>query len=62
VGPLQKETGHLLMRDTVKAEELNDSFASTFSGKGSIHTAQVVESNDKNMEKVNLPAVSENQV
>ena len=42
------ETGDLVMRDTEKAEVLNDFFASVFTGKGSSHTAQVAESKGKN--------------
>jgi len=50
------------MRDTEKAEVLNDIFASVFTGKGSSHTTQAADSNGKNLEKVDLPSVSENEV
>ncbi|KFV15062.1 hypothetical protein N340_07525, partial [Tauraco erythrolophus] len=43
VGPLRKETGDLATRDMEKAEVLNDSFASVFTGKSSSCTAQVAE-------------------
>ena len=62
MGPLQKETGDLVMRDTKKAEVLNDFFASVFTGKGCSHTIHVAKSNGKNSEKVDLPAVSEDEV
>ena len=62
MGPLWKETGDLVTRDMEKAEVLNDFFASVFTSKGSSHTAQVAESKGKNLEKEDLPAVSEDQV
>ncbi len=62
VGPLQKETGDLVTRDMEKAEVYSDFFASVFSSKGSSHTTHFVESKVKNWEKVDLPAVSEDQV
>jgi len=40
---------------------LND-FALVFTGKGSSYSAQVAESNGKNLEKEDLPAVSEDRV
>jgi len=52
VGPLQKETGDLVTRDTEKPEVLNDTFASVFTSKGSSPTTQVADSNGKNLEKV----------
>ena len=62
MGPLWKETGDLVTRDEEKAEVLNDFFASVFTTKGSSHSAHVAESNGENVEKVDLPAVSEDQV
>jgi len=62
VGPFRKEAGDLVIRDTEKAELLNDFFASLFSGKNSSHTAQVAEGKGKNENKEDLPAVSEDQV
>ena len=56
-----KETGDLVMRDVEKAEVVIDFFASVFTGMGSSHTAQVVESTGKNWEKEDLPTVSEYQ-
>jgi len=50
------------LRDTEKSGVLNDFLASVFTGKGSSHDAQDVESNGKNLEKIDLPAVSEDQV
>ena len=41
---------------------LNDFFASVFTCKGSSHTAQATESKGKNMEKEDLPTVSEDHV
>lgn len=62
VGPLWKEPGDLVTRDTEKTEVLNDFFASVFTSKCSSHTAQAAESKGKNLEKEHLPAVSEDQV
>jgi len=64
VGPVQKETGDLIVRDTEKAEVLNDFFASVFTIKVSSHTIQAAESKGKNWEKEDkdLPAVSKDQV
>jgi len=44
-----------------KAEVLSDFFASVFTSKGSNHTTEAAESKGKNLEKVDLPAVSEDQ-
>jgi len=41
---------------------LNDFFASSFTGKGSSHTAQAAESKGKNWAKEDLTAVSEDQI
>lgn len=57
MGPLQEETGDLVMRDTEKAAVLNDFFISVFTGKGSRHTARAAESKGKNMEKIWLLSV-----
>ena len=62
MGPLRKETGDLVTRDTEKPEVLNDFFASVFTIRGSSHTTQVAGSSGKNLEKVDLPAVSEDEV
>ena len=62
MGPLWKKTSHLVTRDTEKTDVLNDLFFSVFIGKGSSHTAQVAESNGKNLEKEDLHAVSEDQI
>lgn len=43
VGPLHKETGDLVTRNTEKAEVFNNIFASVFIGKCSSHTTQVTE-------------------
>ena len=50
----------MVERDTEKAEVLNDFFASAFTCKGSSYTTR--ESKDKNLEKKDLSAVSEDQV
>ena len=47
MGPLQKETGNLVIRDTEKYDVLSQLFASVFTGKSSSHTAQVAESKGK---------------
>lgn len=62
MGPLWKENGDLVTRDTGKAEVFNDFFASAFTGKGCSHTAQAAESKAKNWEKEYLTTVSEDQV
>ena len=62
MGPLQKETGDLVIRDTEKYDVLSELFASVFTGKGSSHTAQVAESKGKNCEKEDLPAVSQDHI
>jgi len=62
VGHLWKETGDLVTRDMEKAEMLSDFLASVITGKGFSHTTHIAESNSKNLEKVDLPAVSEDQV
>ena len=41
---------------------LNGFFASVFTSMGSSHTAQDAESNGKNLEKEDLPALSEDQL
>ena len=41
---------------------LNDFFASVFAVKDSGHTAHVADSYSKNLEKVDLPTLSEDQV
>ncbi|GAB0203811.1 hypothetical protein GRJ2_002846700 [Grus japonensis] len=60
VGPLQNETGDLVVQDMEKAEVLNDFFASVFTGKCSSHTAQVTEGRD--WENEESPTVGEDQV
>ena len=55
VDPLQKETGHLVMRDTEKAEVFSDLFG--FIDKNSNCTTQVAERKGKNEEKEYLPAI-----
>ncbi|GAB0188754.1 mitochondrial enolase superfamily member 1 [Grus japonensis] len=60
VGPLQNETGELVIQDMEKAEVLNDFFASVFTGKCLSHTAQVTEGRD--WENAELPTVGEDQV
>jgi len=54
MGPLQKETGNLVIRDIERA--------SVFSSKGSSHTTRAAESKGKSLEKEDLSAVSEDQV
>ena len=41
MGPLWKKTEDLIMRDTKKAEVLNDFFASVFTSKGSGYTIKL---------------------
>ncbi|GAB0208330.1 mitochondrial enolase superfamily member 1 [Grus japonensis] len=60
VGPLQNETGDLVVQDMEKAEVLNDFFASVFTGKCSRHTAQVTEG--RHWENAEPPTVGEDQV
>lgn len=62
MGPLRKETLDLIMVDKKKAHVLNGFFASVFTGNCSSHSAQIVESNVKNLERVDLPAVGEDEV
>ncbi|KFQ20880.1 hypothetical protein N332_01897, partial [Mesitornis unicolor] len=62
MGPLWKENGELVTRDTEKAEVLNDFFASVFTGKGSSHAAQVTEGKGRDWEKEDPPTVSKDQV
>jgi len=62
IGPLWKETGDLVMRDVEKAEVLSVFCASVFTSKSSSHTTQAAESKGKDIEKVDLPALSEDQV
>ena len=59
--PLRSETGDLVTGDMEKSEVFSDFLASVFTDKGSSHKVQVAESNGKNLEKVDLPAVSEDQ-
>ena len=59
---LWKEIRDLVTRNMEEAEVLNDLFGSVFTGKSSTHTAQVAENNGKKLEKVDLHAVSEEQV
>jgi len=56
VGPLQKETGDLVIRGMEKAEVLNDFFASVFTSKYSSHTAQVIAGPGRDWENEELPA------
>ncbi|GAB0198631.1 mitochondrial enolase superfamily member 1 [Grus japonensis] len=60
VGALQNETGDLVTQDMVKAEVLNNFFASVFTGKSLSHTAQVTEGRD--WENAEPPTVGEDQV
>ncbi|GAB0176509.1 mitochondrial enolase superfamily member 1 [Grus japonensis] len=60
VGPLQNETGELVTQDMEKAEVLNESFASAFTGKCSSHTTQVTEGRD--WENAEPPTAGEDQV
>ncbi|GAB0186361.1 hypothetical protein GRJ2_001101400 [Grus japonensis] len=62
VGPLRKETGHLVNQDMEKAEVLNDFFASVFAGKCSSHTTQVTESKGRDWENEEPPTAGEDQV
>jgi len=62
MGTLKKETGDLVTKEKEKAEVIIDLLASVFSDKGSSHTELVADSNDKNLEKEDLPAVCEDQV
>jgi len=50
------------MRDVEKAEVLSVFCASVFTSKSSSHTTQAAESKGKDIEKVDLPALSEDQV
>ena len=61
MGPLQKETGDLVIRDTEKYDVLSELFASVFTGKGSSHTAQAAESKGKNWEKEDVAPVIEDR-
>ncbi|PKU40134.1 hypothetical protein llap_9557 [Limosa lapponica baueri] len=62
VGPLRKETGHLVTQNMDKAELLNDFFASLFTGKGSNRTAQVTEGKNRDSENEEPPTVQEEEV
>ncbi|PKU30798.1 hypothetical protein llap_18899 [Limosa lapponica baueri] len=62
VGLLREETGYLVTQNTEKAELLNDFFASLFTGKGSNHTAQIVEGKSRGFENEKPPTVGEDQV
>jgi len=62
VVPLWKETGDLVTRDMGKAEVLNDSFASVFTGKRSSHTAQVTDGKGRDWENEEWATVGEDQV
>ncbi|GAB0176518.1 mitochondrial enolase superfamily member 1 [Grus japonensis] len=59
---LQKGTGDLVTQDMEKAEVLNDSFASAFTGKCSSHTTQVTEGKGRDWEREEPPTIGEDQV
>jgi len=61
MGPLQKETGHLITRAMEKAGVLNDFFASVFTGKCSSHIAQVADGKGRDWEN-DVPTVGEDKV
>lgn len=47
-GPLQKETGNLVIQDKEKVEILNDFFVLIVTSKGSNHSTQVTEGKGRN--------------
>ena len=57
-----KETGVLVMKYTEKVEVLSGFFASAFIQNSTSHIAQAAESNGKNLKKVDLSGVTEDQV
>lgn len=61
VGSLQKENGDLVMRD-VKADALNDFFASGFTSKVSSYNLHAPESKGRDWEKEILSNVTEDPV
>jgi len=59
VGSLQKEMGELAIHDMEKAEVLNDSVASVFTGKCSSHTAQATGAKGRDWENGELPTAGD---
>ena len=62
VGPLQKEKGDLVTQNMEKAEVLNDLFASVFTSKCSMQTAQDTEGKGRDWENEQPPAIGHDQV
>ena len=60
--PLLNKGDVLVMGGAEKMEMLNAFFASVFTSEGYSHIAQAAESNGKNLKKVDLSGVTEDQV
>ena len=62
MGPLWKETGHLVTWDMEKTEVLTDFFSSVFTGKCSGQTAQVADGKGRDQDNEEPPTLGEGQI